>query len=76
MSEASKPQHDIVRTLYLLLPVQGVPKTLREIRDQLRLLNEIRDPSDARLGRVIIGYFRDPRYNRDARFLKIRLVAE
>lgn len=71
MSKVSKPQHDIARTLYLLLPVQGVPKTLQEIRDQLRLLNEIRDPSDARLGRVIIGYFRDPRYSRDARFLKI-----
>jgi hypothetical protein len=71
MSKVRKLQHDIARTLYLLLPVEGVPKTLQEIRDQIRLLNEIRDPSDERLSRVIVGYFRDPRYSRDARFLKI-----
>ena len=71
MSKVRKPQHDIARTLYLLLPVKGAPKTLHEIRDQVRLLNEIRDPSDERLKRVIVGYFRDARYSRDARFLKV-----
>jgi len=71
MSKVPKPQHDIARTLRGLIPVQGAPKTLQEIRDQVRLLNEIRDPSDERLGRVIVAYFRDPRYNRGARFLKI-----
>ena len=71
MSKVGRSQHDIARTLYLLLPTHGVPKTLREIRDQVRLLNEIRDPGDKRLARVIVGYLRDPRYSQNARFLKI-----
>jgi hypothetical protein len=62
---------DIARTLCLLLPVHGTPKTLRELRDQVRLLEEIRDPSDARLGRVIVGYLQSPKHTQGIRFLKV-----
>lgn len=71
MTRAQAHQPDIARTLCLLLPVHGAPKTLRELRDQVRLLEEIRDPSDSRLGRVIVGYLQSPKHTQGIRFLKV-----
>ncbi len=72
MAKRSKPQHDIGRTLNRLLPLQGAPKTLEQVRDQLRLLNEITDPRDDRLARIVLGYFQDAETGREGtRFLKV-----
>lgn len=72
MKSHGEPQHDIARTLNRLLPIRGAPKDLAQIRDQLRLLNEIRDPSDDRLSRIVVGYFSHPRFSdRGTRFVKV-----
>ncbi len=71
MERTDRPQPNIGRTLCDLLPIEGAAKTLSELKDQARLLNDIHHPDDASFGRVIVEYLRSPEHTQGVRFHRV-----